>query len=78
MNAGLPDIQGSITVYTVASDCFADGAFAKEDTSYAGESYHHMQNSPKFTFNASRSSSLYGSSDTVTPLSRTVGFFLKF
>lgn len=34
--------------------------------------------SREFAFDASRSSSIYGNSETVTPLSITVSFYLKY
>ena len=67
ISAGLPNITGEIVVYTDGIDCSASGAFSKESTSLSGESYKYSRTSPKFTFDASRSSSIYGNSSTVQP-----------
>lgn len=67
-SAGLPNITGSLTVYTsVAGGCGASGAFKMTKLSMAGESYAYSGNSPRYDFNASLSNAIYGSSDTVQP-----------
>lgn len=65
---GLPNITGSFTIYTDDStDNEADGAFSWSPVSGTGESYNTKSGRPKFDFDASRSSSIYGNSTTVQP-----------
>ena len=45
----------------------ASGAFSLSDGGGSGESYKNAGTKPKFTFDASRSSSIYGKSSTVQP-----------
>ena len=91
-SAGLPNITGGLTsgiagnanpamseFSTVAS---GSGAFAKENLSSVGRYYTATGNTTSnfyhsLSFNASRSSSIYGNSDTVTPPTLTVRWIIK-
>ena len=77
MNFHLPNILGTTSWFAGSSD--QSGAFAK-DTSTAN---HYGTNvggtEPKgATFDASRSSIIYGSSSTVQPNSTRVSFIIKY
>ena len=67
--AGLPNITGSISgnngMYT------ATGSFSKEDSG-AGGAYQGAGTYNNYTFAASRSSAVYGNSNTVTPAHTTM------
>lgn len=68
IEAGLPNITGDIVVYTaVSGDNSASGAFEKFDGTGRGESYQYAGNNQGYSFDASRSSSVYGKSTTVQP-----------
>ena len=73
VQAGLPNISGSFTVYTAFNPKNPDftneasGAFTVGDGGGNGESNRHTGTCPKWTLSASRSSSAYGNSSTVQP-----------
>ena len=74
INAGLPNITGDFKILGQDSALQASGSGAF----YRGSAFNNYANyhNPNVTmysvgFNASRSSSIYGSSDTVTPTSLT-------
>lgn len=78
---GLPNVSGSISVYTShgtqgvgTGQNDADGAFTVELDSGQGESYAAGPGRPRFRLDASRSSSIYGNSDHVTPETAIVLF----
>lgn len=83
MGAGLPNITGTYgkfkwgSIYgdtssgcTYTSYVASDGYIINQDTG--------TQNGQIFNLNASRSSSLYGNSITVTPLSQKVTFLIHY
>ena len=79
-DAGLPNITGSFGV-AIGDLVFADGAFDNNGTAgaskTAGASFYEHYTSLK-TFDASRSSSIYGKSSTVQPASFTVNYIIKY
>lgn len=70
---GLPNITGSASIYSrvTGSGVFEDGGYAAGgiDDSGAGNK--------TLSFDASRSSSIYGASDHVTPVNQAVNYFIK-
>ena len=77
-SAGLPNITGTFT------DCGFDwwpsssGAFYyKKECSRGVHDIAGEKNGPRFYFDASRSSSIYGNSTTVQPASYTVMYIMK-
>lgn len=71
VEAGLPNITGSFTVYTAyapkENKNAASGAFRLGDGGGQGESYVLAGTRPKWDLSAARSSSLYGRSSSVQP-----------
>ena len=75
--AGLPNISGTIKVYgPEAPYSSASGAFTQ--TTFGDHGYNHKSGnaSPVFTFNASKSNSIYGRSTTVTPQNYSANVFI--
>lgn len=81
IEAGLPNIGGQFGNITSGKPEYpwAEGAFnvAKQFRGHQNGGAQWMYCSD-FDFNASRSSSIYGSSTTVTPLSITTSFLMKY
>ena len=77
--AGLPNITGGFTLFQMLSNDYASGAFrvTKSNAPY-GSRTSGTQRDESFTLDASRSSSIYGSSATVTPLSQSVLWCVKY
>ena len=73
-NAGLPNITGTFNGVKYNS---ISGAFSQSNTSYqlCGDDEHIRIT--KISFNASKSSSVYGNSDTVTPQNISVHVLIK-
>ena len=73
VQAGLPNITGSFTVYTAFNSKNPDfkneasGAFTVGDGGGNGESNRHTDTCPKWTLSAIRSSGVYGNASTVQP-----------
>ena len=72
IEAGLPNIDGTIKFSGIDSNTYkgsASGAFTKSNSTGAGNGHSGSQGGATvaFTLNASRSSSIYGNSDTVQP-----------
>lgn len=70
VGAGLPNISGNVTFYGVeAWNGGGDGAFKVNVASNTSTSHHSggSEKIPTLTFDASRSSSVYGNSSTVQP-----------
>lgn len=77
---GLPNITGSIEGYELGQYNYgggagASGAFSASKSSYGGVSGHDG-NAIKANFDASRSSSVYGASEHVTPINQAVNYFI--
>ena len=71
--AGLPNIKGKIA----AGWMYGSGVFANNGFVGASGDGHGHPSSDSCTFDASRSSSIYGKSDTVQPPSVTVRYLIK-
>lgn len=71
VSAGLPNITGSLTVFTSNADNNneATGAFSLSDGGGNGESYKFANHRPKWSLSAARSSSVYGGASSVQPSS---------
>lgn len=69
IEAGLPNITGQFAVFTagnyVNEFSLNKGAFSAENSSLNGESNIYRGNSPIYKFDASKSNSIYGASETV-------------
>ena len=72
--AGLPNITGG--VFGDAGFGAPDGCFHVGYNPYRGTTSGNLSN--KLNFDASLSSPIYGSSDTVTPLSESVKFLISY
>mgnify|MGYP006956374479 CR=1 FL=1 len=77
--AGLPNIRGGLVAHGAVSLNAPSGAFYTEGT-IAGEPTNNNTNPSAvfFRFDASRSNSIYGSSDTVQPKSYTVKYYICY
>ena len=78
--AGLPNITGSITAYTLGryQSVSNSGALSGSDGGMYGSEYdagHHKN--LKISFNANSSNSIYGASSTVQPPALTVRFLIR-
>lgn len=73
--AGLPNITGRLSIGALTNN--ASGAIARESSSVL-RSTTDAGDSSGFTFDASRSSSIYGKSTTVQPPAIAVNFFIKY
>ena len=74
-SAGLPNITGSFYAATRIND--TTGAFTR---SSRPEGFNGLNNHSGTynTFDASKSNSIYGSSETITPLSESVVFCISY
>ena len=78
--AGLPNItgefgaQGSIDVRSLGTGAFRVGQTGKIDGGYSDTNHYSLKQS----FNASRSSSIYGNSDTVQPPAVCMNYIIKY
>lgn len=73
--AGLPNITGGFSIGALGGD--ASGAISGRPSGIA-RSTTNAYNSSGFTFDASRSSSIYGKSTTVQPPAIAVNIFIKY
>lgn len=85
ISQGLPNIQGVISSVdnfrlTVTGAVTPSGAFTAEhlDMSYFPSNVATSSGPKKFIFNASNSNPIYGSSNSVTPLSLGVQFLIRY
>ena len=79
-SAGLPNITGNFYTYTYKPS-WASGAFTKTiSNANSSPSVYTSPNDPftMFDFNASRSSSIYGNSDTVQPPAIVMNYIIKY
>lgn len=76
--AGIPNIQGQFTA--VSDNWTRTGPFTNDGGT--GQNFNAGTTGwpidRYYGFNASRVSSIYGNSNTVTPLSLTTAFYIKF
>ena len=79
MEAGLPNITGKLAVRPTSETPNPTGAFYINGISeYLGKYNGGTNYSNGVSFNASRSSSIYGNSSTVTPLSMSCKFYISY
>ena len=78
MEAGLPNIQGGVALLQAGNVAEPSGCFYTLGTNLAAAAHSSVQSPMLHGFNASYSNSIYGSSNTVTPLSRACIFCIKF
>ena len=77
--AGLPNITGGFTLLQMLSSDTASGAFrVTKSSSIFGSRASGTHSDETFTLDASRSSSIYSGSDTVTPLSESCLICIKY
>lgn len=79
VEAGLPNITGSVSVNCLWSSGWSNGCFTHHTITQDfvnGQDNQKMVNS--ISFDASRSSAIYGKSDTVTPLTYTVRAYICY
>ncbi len=75
--AGLPNITGDM--WTIAGkNSVKEGAFVYSATAGGGGTGNSATGHGDINFDASRSSSIYGNSDTVTPLTYTVRAYIAY
>ena len=73
IEAGLPNITGATSLITGVNDMFDYGAFYKDSVNKKAGIYGRSSGTDSVNaFDASRSSAVYGKSDTVTPASTTL------
>ena len=73
IEAGLPNITGATSLITGVNDMFDYGAFYKDSVNKKAGIYGNASGTDSVNaFDASRSSAVYGKSDTVTPASTTL------
>ena len=77
MAASAPAIIGEVQVQRQKSSNLATGSFYFGATSVSDRASNSSQ-IPRICFNASRSSSIYGASTTVRPVSRRVTFLIRY
>lgn len=82
MEAGLPNITGDVSPVSGTYSQVTKGTNAFKATKPVSQNTYQGGSSPlpfnTITFNASDSNLIYGSSDTVTPLSLTTKLILKY
>lgn len=77
MAAGLPNITGSVSNGKSESNVVA-GAFYSKTGAFNASAAQANNNGHIFYLDASRSSSIYGKSTTVSPLSRKCKYLIKY
>ena len=78
IEAGLPNIAGSIKIDRIGTNSNADGAFSRQVRATSGFGTYTPGYDLTFAFDASRSFSIYGGSSTVTPISLSACLILKY
>ena len=81
--AGIPNITGSYRRYSEVmcdSSTSGDGPFSVVNNGDSGPVVANTQPYPRFfvTFDASKCSPVYGSSDTITPLSLSCKYLISY
>ncbi|MGM9562124.1 MAG: hypothetical protein ACI3WT_07770 [Phascolarctobacterium sp.] len=77
MEAGLPNITGSVGTYRLAVESVSTGALYVKWRGAYGQSGSNAANADEIGFDASRSNDIYGSSDTVQPPAVTINYLIK-
>lgn len=79
IDPGLPNITGNFgKTQTISNDSYGNGAFTCVYEGRIGDANNGATNLYHWTFDASRSNSIYGSSNTVQPPSQTVHICIKY
>lgn len=81
VEAGLPNITGKFQkIYTYSNQTGANGAFSLDAYATANGPYENSNTNKGLviSLDASRSSSIYGKSNTVTPLTYTVRAYICY
>lgn len=83
ISAGLPNITGAFSPYTLAASGSASGSGALTSSSSsaassAGTGSHNNCGRTNFVFDASNSNSIYGNSNTVQPPALAINFCIKY
>ena len=78
MVAGLPNITGSTRLYSYPAEEVDTGALYREDGAGYVDNSIGQGKFYRVNFDASLSNPIYGNSDTVTPLSLSTKFFIKY
>ena len=76
--AGLPNITGHFSAALEWSQSRYDGAFRRDNQNGHGPDGSEWSNSQLISFDASRSSTIYGASNTVQPPAMTVIYCIKY
>ena len=76
--AGLPNITGHFSTALEWSQARFDGAFRRDNQNGSGPEGSAWSNSQLISFDASRSSTIYGASTTVQPPAMTVIYCIKY
>lgn len=76
--AGLPNITGHFSTALEWSQARFDGAFRRDNQDGSGPEGSEWSNSQLISFDASRSSAIYGASTTVQPPAMTVIYCIKY
>ena len=76
--AGLPNITGKVSNLPSGNDYESSGCFYRDGGSETYSLSGKLGSSASTCINAFRSSSIYGSSSTVTPLSLSSIFIIKY
>lgn len=75
MSAGIATFSGQVMTGSVSNGCFYRIRVQNSRVDYNGANVNDMQLT---AINPSLSSSIYGNSNTVTPLSRRTQFLLRY
>ena len=75
VKAGIATFSGQIMTGTTSTGCFYRVRVQNSRVDYNGANVNDMQLS---AIDPSRSNNIYGKSNTVTPLSRSTRFFIKY
>lgn len=79
IDAGLPNITGNFgKTQTISNDSYGNGAFTAVYEKQIGDANNGATKLYHWTFDASRSSVIYGKSATVQPNSQTVHICIKY
>lgn len=76
--AGLPNISGNFSPMAWSGYTHPSGAFVDGGTSTSYNADGNWDRGVSLNFDASRSSSIYGKSSTVTPKNISVNWFIKY
>lgn len=76
--AGLPNITGNFSPMAWSSHTLPSGAFANGGRSTSYNADGNWDSGVSLNFDASRSSSIYGKSSTVTPKNISVNWYIKY